>query len=90
MLYKLFFIVICLVALQSKMSAQKLIPSEANPGANNDSLLIYSLSVPKINPMAEPIPTPEQQGYVKYILNGETIYRKDLNGIIIEYQPKNK
>jgi hypothetical protein len=45
-----------------------------------------NLKVPVIN--AEPNPSPEEQGFIKTILSdGKYIYRKQVNGIIIEYLP---
>lgn len=36
---------------------------------------------------AEPTPTPEEQGFTKYEENGAIIYRKEVNGIVVEYIP---
>lgn len=34
------------------------------------------------------IPTPEEQGFTKYIIDGKEVYVKESPGIRIEYQPK--
>jgi len=36
----------------------------------------------------ETLLTPEEQGFTKYVVNGEIIYRKHVNGILVEYKPK--
>lgn len=41
---------------------------------------------PVINP--EPIPTPEDQGFTLYEVEGKTFYRKIIDGVIIEFSPK--
>lgn len=41
------------------------------------------------NQLGEPTLTPEQQGYTKLNENGEVIYKKVTESLIIEYKPKN-
>ena len=36
----------------------------------------------------EKTPTPEEQGYVKYIIDGKTIYYKESGSLQIMYEPK--
>ncbi|MDF2450000.1 MAG: hypothetical protein K0R26_2504 [Bacteroidota bacterium] len=37
----------------------------------------------------ELIPSPEEQGYLKYNVNGDIFYRREIGSLIIEYKPKN-
>jgi hypothetical protein len=36
----------------------------------------------------EPTPTPEEQGFKAMEVNGKIIYRKEINGIIVEFIPE--
>lgn len=38
----------------------------------------------------ETIPTPEEQGFTKYELNGKIVYRKEVSGVIVEFNPEKK
>lgn len=42
----------------------------------------------EVNDTSEPIPTPEEQGFTKFVIEGKIVYKKNIDGIIIEYKPE--
>lgn len=57
------------------LSSQKDDNQKAAPIGNSD-------------PVAEPNPTPEQQGYTKYTIDGKDYYYKEEGQLKINYDPK--
>ncbi len=62
--------------------------------ANNQVPISDSLNKPNnsnvLNSVktSESIPTPEDQGFTKVIVNGKVVYFKKVDGVIVEYKPE--
>jgi len=42
----------------------------------------------KTTESSELIPTPEEQGFTKFLIEGKIVYKKQVDGIIVEFQPE--
>lgn len=71
-----------------------IIPEESGKGSslpiNTIPVNSNSGNINSINTImtAEAVPTPEQQGFDKFDINGKTVYMKKTGDVIIEYRPK--
>lgn len=86
---KTIVVIFTLFLMQNETFAQTVVPNASNPVKNqvgNPNVI----SAPNINTVTpEPIPTPEQQGFTKFVLsNGKIKYIKKAGDVTIEYTPK--
>lgn len=90
---KRLFMIFVMVLLQNTLSAQtnnatsastvnQELQVENTSTQNSTSLLTASQDA------SEPIPTPEQQGFTKVLVEGKSVYYKKVDGVLIEYKPE--
>lgn len=85
------YITICLLFLGGLSFAQQEQKSKSdnpNPAETSKSLTPMPVVGSDKDTNTELALTPEQQGFTKFVENGKTIYRKENNGVIVEYIPE--
>lgn len=87
------FLAVCLISADIQAQTDLNIVPEAS--INND-LPIYTIPTEsnaanvnsaKVNTANEPVPSPEDQGFIKLEMNGKHTYMKKVGDVIIEYKP---
>jgi DNA/RNA endonuclease YhcR with UshA esterase domain len=82
------FILIVSVTLHSQSNLTKSNTLTQNNNTGNIKVEEVSKSITILND-SEPSPTPEEQGFTKFTINGRVIYRKVVDNVTIEFVPEN-